>query len=370
MIYIDAHLHGRIPDSPEFNQVVPTYTCYSAAVYMMNFQAPLNIFDAGRAVDELWKYRDAIMAVANQCGNNHHVPYFMPVMAESWTSKKLKKFIARVRREDFPMAGLKMFCPGQSTNAGNLSIDDAIPLIDVAAKEGVPVAFHMEDPNEPDPFKKEESAIDNILPKLITRDDYIMDGKFSLEHISTAKGLNYARGWDLNYTITPHHLAFSLERLGIKGTGKDAERELRTNYPFFYCKPLIQTEKNRAALTAAFLEMDLHHMPGSDSAPHIASKKTQTDIDKRPAGIYMGDSREAYEFATEQKYNTNLRGLHLHGWNGARDVGMEEYLSALSMNAALFYNIDVKKLSNAKPLRRDEQNMVINILRTALQAQY
>ena len=207
LFYGDFHLHAREATTPEFKQVIPVYTAYSAGLYMMNFKDPLDLSDIGAAVAFLHDYEMAIKDIAKSVGHEHHRVLLMPCFANTWQPKELDAFIKSCEANEIPLAGFKYFCQGQSTNAGYApSVKQAAGLINVVAEHGKPMAFHLEDPDEPDVLKKEKSAVEKILPRLICRDGRRLDGKFSIEHISTEHSLKIARSLGLHYTITPHHM--------------------------------------------------------------------------------------------------------------------------------------------------------------------
>ena len=355
--YIDAHVHARKPGTPQFLQSVPIYTAYSAAVYMMNHPAPLDLSDANRAVDEVLAELAAINEVAKKYGNDGHVALMMPVMADIWTAQKLADFIRAAKTRECPIAGFKLFSPGQSTNSGySPGIENAIPLIDAAAELNMPVAFHFEHPEVKDVRLKEAEAAQHILPKLLGKWKG-KNKKFSFEHVSSAVGLKAAREFDMRYTITPQHLAFCLEYLKLP-TDADAEMFLRENYPYHFCKPVINTMANmeelRAAWGTAVSRGDKRMMLGSDSAPHLSGAKDDADVMKRPAGVFMGDSRAAYEYAMGTRAADKL----------------DDIFSACTKNAMEFYDIPADKLRPANaPAEPDlsewkESERVMNVLKT------
>jgi len=345
MIIFDAHVHAREAGTPEFNEVMPTYASYSGAVYMMNFVNPLTLSDIPQDVEFCHKYAAAIMAQAVKAGNPSHLALIMPVLNNQMTPQNLEKFIKHARAFDIPLAGFKLFTQGQSTNSGYApDIKLAQKLIDVIEDAGLPLALHLECPDEPDPSKKEEAAFRRVLPKFIEKGGHQRDMKISVEHISTEHGLMEVLCRNLSCTITPHHIAFNQEQFGITDPSQ-AEKVLSGTEPYYFCKPIIQTSRNQYMLLHFWLDggYACQLMLGSDSAPHTADKKQG-----RPpaAGIYMGDVRESYQYGKTQ------------------DVS--DLIEKYSLNAAAFYGISQETLKPAAPCKnKNDLTNVVNIRRLA-----
>jgi len=325
----DAHVHAREADSIEFNEVIGIYTALSGAVYMMNFPNPLDLSNVFEAVDFCKKYYADIMEVAGKV-NSRHRALLMPVLNETMRPDQLESFI---KRADFPLAGFKLFPKGQSTNSGYApSTELAQNLIDVVQAEGLPLALHLEDPDEPDASKKEASAIKNILPLLIDKDGKQRDMKISIEHISTTDAIQAVVERNLHCTITPHHLLWCQEDFGITDPSQ-AEGILSREYPYFFCKPLIQTKYNQFFLKQFWQSGYKGIMLGSDSAPHREANKIVEEGKTPFAGAFLGDANTSYN-------QTSLGRVSEYSKNGA-----EFYLGG-----------GVYQLSSA--MQPDESNLV------------
>jgi len=293
----DAHVHPRELPTVEFGESLPIYARNYFAVYMLNFEKPLDISDPLAACIFLQEYVDEIGEVARLCGNPKHIPLLMPVLNDQMTPTALDRFIAGAEDIRFPLAGFKLFPRGQSTNSGYAPpLDLAVKLIDVVEAHGLPLALHLEDPNEPNASKKEESAIRNILPKIVYKDGKKNGKRRHLpiigEHLTDEYSVREAMRLDLWMTITPHHLVISQEALGITDPSQ-AEYILQTKYPYFYCKPIVQTRKNQEWLRDFWLSGKYGKlMIGTDSAPHTIDKK---EANPPKAGIMFGDAELAYD---------------------------------------------------------------------------
>ncbi|MCL1785544.1 MAG: hypothetical protein FWG39_00110 [Alphaproteobacteria bacterium] len=347
-IVFDGHIHAREPGTPEFLKSMPTYGLYSGGVYMMNFPNPLELYDVNADVKFCHEYAASIHGAAAGVGNYEHIALIMPVLNNQMTAKSLESFITLAQKQNLPLAGFKLFTQGQSTNSGYApDIKHAQTLIDVVQAANLPLALHMEDPDEADTSKKEESAFRRVLPQFIEKDGKQRNMKISVEHISTEYGLRECFNHGLWCTITPHHLAFSQEQLGID-LPATAEAMLTKLWPYYFCKPIIQTEKNRAALLKFWMDCKYSRMMlGSDSAPHQVEKKRTASP---AAGIFMGDIRRAYQYAAGQEVYHQIM----------------EY----SMHAANFYGLDFDALSSAKfiPEKDDgDAPVVMNVRRLAEQ---
>jgi dihydroorotase len=339
MKIFDAHLHAREADSAEFAEVMPIYSALSAGVYMMNFKIPLNPADLSAAMSVVRGYDRAIAVTAAAAGNPDHVALLMPVLSKNMRPDDLGRLIDAMRNEDIPLAGFKLFSPGQSTNSDYAPpLGQALELIDVVEERRANLALHLEDPDQANASAKEESAVRNILPKIVMRRDRRRDMGISIEHVSTAAGLAAAHRWSLNYTITPHHLGLCQEMLGIADPAT-AEAALRMQ-PYFLCKPIVQTMANVLNLRDAFISADDHLMLGSDSAPHIAGKKESFPP---AAGIFMGPTAAAYRAVIGDAPNF---------W---------KKLENLSENAAKFYGLTPNALPEAKGPSEDSLRSVRSV---------
>ncbi|MCL2017245.1 MAG: hypothetical protein FWG80_00515 [Alphaproteobacteria bacterium] len=346
MILFDAHVHAREAFTKEFNESVPVYSQYSGAVYMMNFPKPLDLKCPYKAGELIYEYYDAIMKIARKSGNPNHRPFLMPVLAEDMEPEQLSQFIKLMRDADGGfLAGFKLFPKGQSTNSGYApSTEKAQKQIDVLEDMDVPLALHMEDPDEPNVSKKEQSAIDKILPQLIDKDGKQRNMKISIEHVSTQHAIDEVVRRDLWCTLSSHHLGICQEMFGIHDPAK-AEEILRAQYPYFYCKPIIQTRANQWYLHHFWIFSGYKNlMLGTDSAPHLMEKKMS---DSPPAGMFLGNAAHAY------------RDLVLDC-----DLTME-LLEEYSLNAAQFYGVDTATLSKVKIPGGDHLKNVMNIRHVA-----
>jgi dihydroorotase len=328
MKIVNGHVHAREQWTPEFRAAVPCYSADSAAVYMMNFKEPLDLSHVGKAVGLVSGYHRAIMDAAAECGHSWHRALVMPVLAQGMEPRALERFIKNLRLANIPLAGFKLFTQGQSTNSGYApDIKTAQKLIDVLEHNGVNLALHMEDPDEPRAAAKETSAMERILPGFVEKDGRPRDMKISVEHISTGYSLDECLGRDLWFTITPHHMGLSLEKiLPSDFASENVEKILREKQPYFYCKPIISFESNRARLYGFWYGGGRGKlMLGTDSAPHAVEKK---EANPPAAGIYMGGTPDAYgAFAGPPRLHSLL----------------EKY----SANTADFYGLDMNALHDA-----------------------
>ncbi|MDR0319323.1 MAG: hypothetical protein LBH81_01115 [Rickettsiales bacterium] len=333
MKVFNAHKHFREAGTPEFIEAAPIYTKDGGGVAMMNFAKPLDLSNTEAAVSFCLQYAANIMGVAAEYQPNYRL-LLMPVLNNTMTPKQLENFIERAFLWGVPLGGFKLFTPGTSTNAGYApKIQDAPELIDVLEYMKMPLALHLEDPDAGVPVaQKEESAMDAVLGKFIMKNGRQREMKISMEHLSTWRAVETAESYGLHYTITPHHLRFCLEDFGIKNP-KDAEKVLSGENPYFWCKPVVQTRKNRNKLREHWVDGANGEllMLGTDGAPHAKTKKENLEPGKAPmAGIFMGGTALSYQSAFPSK---NIRAQ------------LEKY----SKNAAGFYGVNWDDLPEARP---------------------
>ncbi|MDR2685549.1 MAG: hypothetical protein LBB23_02110 [Rickettsiales bacterium] len=352
MKLINAHLHAREDHTAEFREVMPIYTTDSAGIYMMNFPKPLELDDVKAAVHYCAKYENAILNAARAAGNPKHLPLLMIVLNETMTPSQLGKFIERARADGLGLAGFKLFSKGQSTNAGYApTLEQAKGLIDVLETEEVPLALHMEDPDEPNASLKEEAAISKTLKQIVHDGHRVRKLKVSLEHISTRAAIQAVTKYNLNYTINPAHMWLCQEDFEITDLSA-AEETLSKKYPFFFCKPILQTMRNRDLLWDIFAaDQSGRLMPGTDSAPHDRAKKTG---DKPMAGIFMGGTFDAY--------------MKSATWEGAAPW-LAKRLEKLSKNAAEFYNMNWDDLVDAKNPNYEALDRVVDVRTLSIKTQ-
>ena len=165
----------------------------------------------------------------------------------------------------------KYYPAGATTNSADgirspLEMEEALAAME---EEGLVLSIHGEDPSAP-ALEREDRFLP-VVETLLARYPRL---RIVLEHLSGARALAFVlSGSDrLAGTVTAHHLLFTLDDL--LGEGLD---------PHLYCKPLVKTDRDRAALREAAFRGNRKLFFGSDSAPHPRAAKESR---RAPAGIY------------------------------------------------------------------------------------
>jgi dihydroorotase len=178
------------------------------------------------------------------------------------TSNLSKQQIIKVSTHEYIKA-IKMYPKGATTNSnsGISNITEFYPLFEAMEKSGVILSIHGEVTDEEvDVFEREKVFIETKLTQII---NHFPNLKIVLEHITSADAVNFVKEQKmLAATITNHHLMVNRNIMLSKG--------IRPN---FYCAPILKTEYDRLALVRAAISGNGKFFLGTDSAPHVDSKK-------------------------------------------------------------------------------------------------
>ncbi len=163
----------------------------------------------------------------------------------------------------------KYYPAGSTTNAadGVRDPDEVQAELDAMEEADRVLSIHAEDPSAP--VMEREQAFLPQIDRILARHPRL---RIVVEHLSSAAGVDAVLAWPQRVaaTITAHHLAFTLDDLA--GERLD---------PGFYCKPIIKTTADRAALVNVACTGQARFFFGSDSAPHSAPAKAAG-----AAGVY------------------------------------------------------------------------------------
>lgn len=244
---LDMHVHFR--NMPMLEDIVPyTAKTFSGALVMPNTDPPIT------TEERLHYYQSQIVAAKKE-----HL--FMPYMTLYFQTSFTTEFLTKVRPH---ILAIKLYPKGMTTNSDHgVEVDDPSVYRVLADMEdlGIPLCVHGESKgfvmHRESNFLRIYDQWARQFPKL----------KIIMEHITT-KDLVHFLGWYENVfaTITPHHLVFTTD--DVLGDGIQ---------PHHYCKPIAKEPKDLAALRD--LAMNNYRNPqekvmlGTDSAPHIISKK-------------------------------------------------------------------------------------------------
>lgn len=247
----DWHVHLR--DDAMLATVAPiTASAFRYALVMPNLVPPVTTTAAAAA------YRDRILAAAGSAARTD----FAPIMALYLNDE--------VRVDDFAAgvdAGVvhaaKYYPAGATTNSegGGTSLLAVREVLEWMAERGVPLLVHAESTDPAiDIYDREAHFLDTELAPTL---DAIGGLDVTVEHLSTAAGVQLVSERDhLWGSITPHHLACDRSDLLANGLRPD-----------LYCKPILNSPDDRAALVAAATSGSPKFFLGTDSAPHPRSDK-------------------------------------------------------------------------------------------------
>ena len=245
----DWHLHLR--EGHILSRVLPyTYDNFGSALVMPNLDNPItNISLAETYYTEI-------------CRQIPEGIKFTPYMTLYLTNRLTKDEIKQVGTHEY-IRSIKMYPKGATTNSdlGISNITEFYPLFEAMEKNGVILSIHGEVTDEKvDVFEREKVFIERVLTKIV---NHFPNLRIVLEHITTADAVKFIEEQKMMAaTITNHHLMVNRNIMLSKGIRPD-----------FYCAPILKTEYDRRALVQAAISGNGKFFLGTDSAPHVDSKK-------------------------------------------------------------------------------------------------
>ncbi|QXT38814.1 dihydroorotase [Gymnodinialimonas ceratoperidinii] len=246
----DWHLHLR--DGAMLRAVLPeTARHFARAIIMPNLVPPVVTAQDARA------YRDRILA-ALPAGAD-----FTPLMT-LYLTEQTDPDDVEAAFADGLIHAVKLYPAGATTNSqsGVSTLKNVYPVLDRMAKIGLPLCIHGEVTTpEVDIFDREEAFLERVLIPL--RAD-LPELKITLEHITTAQGVDYVAeaDGDIAGTITTHHLMINRNHMLVGGIR-----------PHYYCLPIVKRAAHQQALRAAATSGNPRFFLGTDSAPHLDGAK-------------------------------------------------------------------------------------------------
>jgi dihydroorotase len=223
---------------------------FAGAVVMPNLSKPIDTFEA------MERYKAQIQELSRD---------FEPIVA-LFLNEKTEEEIKRHGDRAFTV---KLYPRGVTTNSagGAVSLDEYGALFGLMEERGDALLVHGETDGEVLLREGEFAPIYERLAKTYPKLKIVM------EHISTEVLANLLdRHKNLYATITLHHLLFTLDDL-LGG---------RLN-PHLFCKPIVKTAADRAALRRLAFSAHEKTMFGSDSAPHYRGCKERAGA---AAGVF------------------------------------------------------------------------------------
>jgi len=165
----------------------------------------------------------------------------------------------------------KYYPQGATTNSegGDTQWEGCYPVFQAMEEEGIILSLHGE---EPESYSLDREK--DFLPKLDDLARRFPRLKVILEHVSSAEGVEKILSLPENFaaTITAHHLKYTLDN--VIGGGANVH---------LFCKPVVKSPADRAAVRKAAFSGNPKFFFGSDSAPHLREKKEKGAA---AAGIY------------------------------------------------------------------------------------
>jgi dihydroorotase len=242
---LDMHVHLRQDDMLRF--VAPfTSAQFAGAVCMPNTLPPL---------DSVARY-DAYCAAVREAAGPDFEPYVPLFFHAGLTREEL--FPARDR-----LFGVKLYPAGVTTNseAGVSELSKIEPVLDLLQDLRLPLLVHGETSGYSHDREREFVAVYDHIARTFPR------LRITMEHISTVEAAEFLdRHENVFATVTLHHLLHTMDDL-LGGMWN----------PFMFCKPILKSPRDRAALQDLVLRGHPRVMFGSDSAPH-------TEVTKRTEG--------------------------------------------------------------------------------------
>ena len=276
----DWHLHLR--DGPQTSTIVEhTAQQFHRAIIMPNLLPPIT------TVAEAEKYHARILSLL-PAGTA-----FQPLMTLYLTDNTSTDEILKAANSPIVHA-VKMYPAGATTNsdAGVTNIDNVIDALTAMQECSLPLLVHGEVTRpEVDVFDREALFIKEILQPLTDR---LPKLKIVLEHITTRQGAEFVSSASdtVAATITPHHLLLNRNAIFQGGIR-----------PHNYCLPILKREEHRKALLDAATSGNPRFFLGTDSAPHMQSRK---ENGCGCAGIYSAHAAiELYTEAFESRNALN-----------------------------------------------------------------
>jgi dihydroorotase len=156
----------------------------------------------------------------------------------------------------------KYYPAGATTNSSDGVPDPSTVHEELEAMQaaGMVLSIHGEDPSSP--ILEREEAFLPVADRIIAAYPRL---RVVLEHLSTAASVEAVLRWPdrVAATITAHHLSYTID--DVLGDRLD---------PVYYCKPVLKSAEDRAALVRAAASGSPRFFFGSDSAPHPPAAKT------------------------------------------------------------------------------------------------
>lgn len=245
----DFHVHFR-DDEFLTETVAATARVFNRAIAMPNLSPPLITVEAVTAYKR--RIQKNIPSKLN----------FEPLMTLYLTDAIKREEIRRAAING--IHAVKLYPSGVTTNSdeGIKDLSALYRILEELCKNRVMLLVHGEvsDKNV-DIFDREREFIDRYLRHIVSE---FPELKIVLEHISTSEAVEFVLGSGPNLaaTITPQHLLLNRNDFLTGGLK-----------PHNYCLPVLKRKKHQDAIRSAVTSGSHKFFLGTDSAPHVKSKK-------------------------------------------------------------------------------------------------
>ncbi len=243
---LDMHVHVRQDEM--LRRVVPhTAQQFVGAVCMPNTLPPVDNLERYEA------YVEEVKAAAAPLSFDPYVPLFF---RDDFTREELSAWAPK-------LFGIKLYPAGVTTNSdsGVGEIEKIEPILQIMQDLDLPLLVHGEthgySPDREREFVAVYDRFATTFPKL----------RITMEHITTREAAEFlGKHENVFATITLHHMLWTMDDM-LGGPFN----------PFLFCKPILKSPDDRAALQDLVKQGHDKLMFGSDSAPH-------TEVAKRTEG--------------------------------------------------------------------------------------
>ncbi|MGJ3351929.1 dihydroorotase [Providencia sp. Je.9.19] len=246
----DWHVHFR--DDEMLKTVVPfTSQFFGRAIVMPNLVPPITTIEAAKA------YRERIIQAVP---TGHQ---FTPLMTCYLTDSADANEIIKGFHEGV-FAACKLYPANATTNSshGVSDIKKIYPVLAAMEQAGMPLLIHGEvTASHIDIFDREALFIEQVMLPLRAQFPQL---KVVFEHITTKEAAQYVLEANefTAATLTPQHLMFNRNHLLVGGVR-----------PHLYCLPILKRNIHQVALREAVASGCDRFFLGTDTAPHIQSRK-------------------------------------------------------------------------------------------------
>lgn len=271
-------MHHHLRDGDALKLTVPHVARqFARCVVMPNLVPPVTTTAQALA------YRERILAHVPADLAGRFTPLMTLYMTDKTTAQEISTAVASGK-----VAAVKMYPAGATTNSdsGVTNVENVYAALQAMSDAGMPLLVHGEvTDGSVDIFDREAVFIERVLKPLVHKFPQL---KVVMEHITTEEAAKFVAQAPANVaaTITPQHLLYNRNAIFQGG--------LR---PHKYCLPVLKREKHRVALLKATASGSKKFFLGTDSAPHLQSKK---EASCGCAGIYSAHAAlELYAEALE-----------------------------------------------------------------------